>query len=109
MRCCGCSIKCASRRFLSRADFRGLYEPAYDGYYREMPEVLGKFEPSGIQCVGLSRHQMARTTACRTSGIVPNGASELEFGVRGTRPSGSVWGSTRRRSSFSWWAHSRAA
>jgi len=61
--------------------FSGLYEPAYDGYYREMPEVLGKFDHLVFNASDYRDINMARNHGLSNFRIVPNGASELEFGV----------------------------
>jgi glycosyltransferase involved in cell wall biosynthesis len=61
--------------------FSGLYEPEYDGYYREMPEVLGKFDHLIFYASHYRDINMARNHGLSNLSIVPNGASESEFGV----------------------------
>jgi glycosyltransferase involved in cell wall biosynthesis len=61
--------------------FSGLYEPAYSDYFRRMPEVLGRFDHLIFYASDYRDVNMARDHGLGNFSIVPNGASELEFGV----------------------------
>ena len=61
--------------------FSGLYEPAYAKYFREMPEVLGKFDHLVFNASKYRDIDMARSHGLSNFSIVPVGASESEFGV----------------------------
>jgi L-malate glycosyltransferase len=61
--------------------FSALYEPAYAEYYREMPEILGKFDHLVFYASDYRDINMARDHGLSNFSIVPNGASESEFSV----------------------------
>lgn len=61
--------------------FSALHEPAYAEYYREMPEVLGKFDHLIFHASDYRDINMARNQGFSDFSIVPNGASEREFSV----------------------------
>jgi L-malate glycosyltransferase len=61
--------------------FSALYEPAYAEYYRDMPGVLRKFDHLIFYAADYRDINMARDHGVTTFSIVPNGASEREFGV----------------------------
>jgi L-malate glycosyltransferase len=61
--------------------FSGLYEPAYADYFREMPQVLARFDHLIFYASDYRDINMARNSGLSNFSIVPNGASELEFNV----------------------------
>lgn len=61
--------------------FSGLYEPAYAGYFRKMPEILKLqdhlvFYASQYRDIDFARHH-----GLTHFSVIPNGASEIDFGV----------------------------
>ncbi len=61
--------------------FSSLHEPAYSEYYREMPNILAKFDHLIFYASDYRDINMARAHELSNFSIVPNGASELEFNV----------------------------
>ena len=61
--------------------FSGLNEPAYGEYFREMPDVLAKFDHLVFYASDYRDINMARNHGLSNFSIVPNGASEREFNV----------------------------
>lgn len=61
--------------------FSALYEPAYADYYRQMPEFMRMFEHLIFNASDYRDINMARNHSLSNFSIVPNGASELEFGI----------------------------
>jgi len=65
--------------------FSALHEPTYADYYGEMPALLAKFDHLIFYASDYRDVNMAREHQLRQFSIVPNGASEREFGVPGFR------------------------
>ena len=61
--------------------FSGLYEPAYADYFRLMPEALRKFDRLIFYASDYRDINFAREHAIKNFVVIPNGASEREFGV----------------------------
>ena len=61
--------------------FSGLYEPSYAEYFRGMPEVLSKFNHLIFYASHYRDIDFAREHKQNHFSIIPNGASEIEFGV----------------------------
>jgi glycosyltransferase involved in cell wall biosynthesis len=61
--------------------FSGLYEPAYAAYYRQMPEVLRKFDHLIFYASRYRDINLTREHGLENFSILPNGASEMEFNV----------------------------
>ena len=61
--------------------FSGLYEPAYRDYFEKMPAILGRFDHLIFYASDYRDVNMAREHGLTNFSIVPNGASEVEFGV----------------------------
>jgi glycosyltransferase involved in cell wall biosynthesis len=59
--------------------FSGLYEPAYAAYYRQMPDILRKFDHLIFYASAYRDIDLARAHGLENFSIIPNGASELEF------------------------------
>lgn len=61
--------------------FSGLYEPGYAEYFRAMPEILNKFDHLIFYASHYRDINFAREHGLNHFSIIPNGASEVEFGV----------------------------
>jgi glycosyltransferase involved in cell wall biosynthesis len=61
--------------------FSGLYEPAYAEYFREMPQILGKFDRLIFNASEYRDINMARDHCLTNISIIPVGAGEDEFEV----------------------------
>ena len=61
--------------------FSGLHDPAYLDYYRRMPEWMGKFDHLVFYATDYRDINLARAHGLSSFTIIPNGASEREFGV----------------------------
>ena len=61
--------------------FSALYEPTFADYYSHMPEWLGKFDRLVFYASEYRDINFAREHAISQIAVVPNGASEREFGV----------------------------
>lgn len=62
--------------------FSGLYEPAYADYFRQMPEALRKFDRLIFYALDYRDINFAREHGIKNFVVIPNGASEREFGVQ---------------------------
>lgn len=61
--------------------FSGLYEPGYASYFQEMPEILRKFDHLIFNATKYRDIDFARQHGLDQYSVMPNGASEVEFGV----------------------------
>lgn len=61
--------------------FSGLYEPGYTTYFKEIPEVLRKFNQLIFNASKYRDIDFARDHGISQYSVLPNGASELEFDV----------------------------
>jgi glycosyltransferase involved in cell wall biosynthesis len=61
--------------------FSGLYEPAYAAYFRQIPEILRKFDHLVFYASRYRDIDLAREHGLTNFSIIPNGASEVEFNV----------------------------
>ena len=61
--------------------FSGFYEPAYADYFRQMPEALKKFDRLIFYASDYRDINFAREHGIGNLAVIPNGASEREFGV----------------------------
>jgi glycosyltransferase involved in cell wall biosynthesis len=59
--------------------FSGLYEPAYATYFRQLPQVLRKFEHLIFYAEKYRDIDFVRTHGLGNFSVLPNGASEVEF------------------------------
>jgi glycosyltransferase involved in cell wall biosynthesis len=59
--------------------FSGLYEPAYAGYFQQLPNILRKFDHLIFYASDYRDINFAREHGIDHYSIVPNGASEIEF------------------------------
>jgi len=70
-------IRC--RKVFIPCGFSGLYEPAYQDYFRALPAVLRKWDHLIFYAEDYRDVNYARSHGIDTFTILPNGASELEF------------------------------
>ena len=61
--------------------FSCLYEPGYANYFRELPAILKQFEHLIFYASEYRDIRFARQHGLTNFSIIPNGASEVEFGV----------------------------
>lgn len=61
--------------------FSGLFEPGYAKYFQEMPEVLKKFDQIIFNATKYRDIDFVRVHDIEKYCVLPNGASEFEFGV----------------------------
>lgn len=78
-----------ARKVFVPCGFSGLFEPAFADYFRRMPEVLGKFDHLIFYAERYRDIDFARTHGITNFSIIPNGASEIEFG-RESRQGGKI-------------------
>lgn len=65
--------------------FSGFYEPAYAEYFRQMPDWLRKFDQLIFYASDYRDINFARQHGIDKLTVIPNGASEREFGVQPDR------------------------
>lgn len=58
-----------------------LYEPAYADYYSRVPDILAKFDHLVFHASSYRDTDMAVDHGLINYSVIPNGASEVEFGV----------------------------
>jgi glycosyltransferase involved in cell wall biosynthesis len=68
-----------ARKVFVPCGFSLLYHPDFAGYYRQMPEVLRKFDHLIFYAEKYRDTDFARAHGCCNFSIVPNAASEAEF------------------------------
>lgn len=73
------SIK--ARKVFIPCGFSGLFEPSYVGYFEELPAILRKFDHLIFYAERYRDVDFARKHGIAQFTILPNGASEIEFGV----------------------------
>jgi glycosyltransferase involved in cell wall biosynthesis len=61
--------------------FSGLYEPSYASYFRDIPDVLAKFDQLLFYASDYRDINFARDHGLSKLTVLSNGASEREFGV----------------------------
>lgn len=69
------------RKVFIPCGFSALYEPGYKAYFEALPEVLRKFDHLIFYAECYRDVDFARAHGISHFTILPNGASELEFGV----------------------------
>jgi glycosyltransferase involved in cell wall biosynthesis len=72
------SIK--ARKVFIPCGFSGLYEPAFASYFAKMPEILRKFDHLIFYSGKYRDIDFAKNHGIFNYSIIPNGASEAEFG-----------------------------
>jgi glycosyltransferase involved in cell wall biosynthesis len=73
--------KLKSAKVFVPCGFSGLYEPGYARYFQDIPDVLRKFEHLIFNATAYRDIDFVRKHGMDKFSILPNGASELEFGV----------------------------
>jgi glycosyltransferase involved in cell wall biosynthesis len=68
-----------ARKVFIPCGFSGLYEPAFAAYYRQIPDVLKKFDHLIFYAESYRDIDFARAHGIANLSVVPNGASEAEF------------------------------
>jgi glycosyltransferase involved in cell wall biosynthesis len=68
------------RKVFIPCGFSGLYEPAFAGYFAKMPEVLRKFDHLIFYSEKYRDIDFTKDHGILNYSIIPNGASEAEFG-----------------------------
>lgn len=71
------------RKVFIPCGFSGLYEPAFAGYFAAMPEILRKFDHLIFYSENYRDIDFAKAHGILNYSIVPNGASEIDFGGTG--------------------------
>lgn len=69
----------AARKVFVPCGFSGLHDPDFFDYFRQMPQVLRKFDHLIFYAEKYRDIDFARAHGLGNFSIVPNGASELEF------------------------------
>lgn len=73
------------RKVFIPCGFSGLYEPSYREYFEALPAVLQKFDHLIFYAEQYRDVDFARRHGISNFSILPNGASEIEFGVERDR------------------------
>lgn len=68
------------RKVFIPCGFSALYEPAYERYFEELPAILAKFDSLVFYAEDYRDINFARRHGLTRLHILPNGASEKEFG-----------------------------
>jgi len=70
-----------ARKIFVPCGFSGFYEPAYERYFSELPQILAKFDHLIFYAEQYRDVDFARAHGFTDFSVLPNGASEVEFGV----------------------------
>src|SRR5450432_4580170 len=70
-----------ARKVFIPCGFSGFYEKSFAAYFAQMPDVLRKFDHLIFYAENYRDIDFARAHGLTNYSILPNGASELEFGV----------------------------
>jgi glycosyltransferase involved in cell wall biosynthesis len=76
-----------SRKVFVPCGFSSFYEPSFEDYFRQLPDILRKFDHLIFYAEHYRDVDFARSNGIASFSIIPNGASEVEFG-RKTRQDG---------------------
>jgi glycosyltransferase involved in cell wall biosynthesis len=80
-----------ARKVFVPCGFSGLYEPSFKDYFRQLPDILRKFDHLIFYAEHYRDIDFARANGIAHFSIIPNGASEIEFG-RESRQDGRLRG-----------------
>jgi glycosyltransferase involved in cell wall biosynthesis len=69
-----------ARKVFVPCGFSSLYEPSFKDYFRQLPDVLRKFDHLIFYAERYRDIDFARANSITRLSIIPNGASEVEFG-----------------------------
>ena len=75
------------RKVFVPCGFSSFYEPSFKNYFRQLPDILRKFDHLIFYAERYRDVDFARANGITHFSIIPNGASEVEFG-RETRQDG---------------------
>lgn len=70
-----------ARKVLIPCGFSGLFEPHYVGYFKQLPQILRKFDHLIFYAENYRDVNFAREHNLDPFTVLPNGASEIEFEV----------------------------
>ncbi len=76
-----------ARKVFVPCGFSSLYEPSFKDYFRRLPDILRKFDHLIFYAEHYRDVDFARANGMTGFSIIPNGASEVEFG-RASRQDG---------------------
>jgi L-malate glycosyltransferase len=76
-----------ARKVFVPCGFSSFYEPSFKDYFRQLPDILRKFDHLIFYAEHYRDIDFARANGMTHFSIIPNGASEVEFG-RETRQDG---------------------
>ena len=76
-----------ARKVFVPCGFSSFYEPSFKEYFRQLPDILRKFDHLIFYAEHYRDIDFARANGIAHFSIIPNGASEIEFG-RETRQDG---------------------
>jgi glycosyltransferase involved in cell wall biosynthesis len=76
-----------ARKVFVPCGFSSFYEPSFKEYFRQLPDILRKFDHLVFYAEHYRDIDFARANGITHFSIIPNGASEVEFG-RETRQDG---------------------
>jgi L-malate glycosyltransferase len=76
-----------ARKVFVPCGFSSFYEPSFKEYFQQLPDILRKFDHLIFYAEHYRDIDFARANGIRHFSIIPNGASEVEFG-RETRQDG---------------------
>jgi glycosyltransferase involved in cell wall biosynthesis len=76
-----------ARKIFIPCGFSSFYEPSFKDYFRRLPDILRKFDHLIFYAEHYRDIDFARANGMANFSIIPNGASEVEFG-RETRKDG---------------------
>jgi glycosyltransferase involved in cell wall biosynthesis len=76
-----------ARKVFVPCGFSSFYEPSFKSYFQQLPDILRKFDHLIFYAEHYRDIDFARANGITSFSIVPNGASEIEFG-RATRQDG---------------------
>ncbi len=69
-----------ARKVFVPCGFSSFYEPSFTNYYRQLPDVLRKFDHLIFYAENYRDIDFVRANGIANFSVIPNGASELEFG-----------------------------
>jgi glycosyltransferase involved in cell wall biosynthesis len=76
-----------ARKVFVPCGFSSFYEPSFEDYFRQIPDILRKFDHLIFYAEHYRDIDFVRANGITNFSIIPNGASEIEFG-RATRQDG---------------------
>ena len=68
------------RKIMIPCGFSGLFDPAYQAYFAQMPDIMRGYDHLVFHADDYRDTNFARQNGITSFTIIPNGASEIEFG-----------------------------